>query len=112
MTRSPILTVLAVLILSLSGCAGAFRSDDPWIAKDKAYHFIAGGVIGAGTTLAARHIGMEGDAAPAIGISASIAIGGGKEWYDAHIKGTYWSWKDMLWDLVGGTTGSYLVGNR
>lgn len=101
--------IIAVLLLSTSGCSTLFRADDPWFGKDKAYHFVAGGFIGAGTTLVVKNNGMHLDTAPCIGISASVAIGGGKEWYDANVKRTYWSWKDMTWDLIGGAAGSYLV---
>ncbi len=109
MSRTLVIPVFVLIVLSFSGCSSFFRSDDPWFGKDKAYHFVAGGVIGAGTTLALRNNGMRDDRAPIMGISASIAIGGGKEWYDANRKGTYWSWKDMVWDIAGGTAGSYIV---
>jgi putative lipoprotein len=107
--RLSILAVIAVMLFSASGCATFFRADDPWFGRDKAYHFAAGGVIGAGTTLAVKNSGVHRDTAPCIGIAASVAIGGGKEWYDANIKRTYWSWKDMVWDLAGGTAGSYIA---
>ena len=103
-----LLLCLAVMFLC-SGCATLYWGDDSWTGKDKAYHFVAGGIIGAGTTLALKRNGIDATAAPIIGISTSFAIGGGKEWYDANVKGSFWSWKDMAWDVIGGAAGSYLV---
>ena len=73
------------------------------------YHFTAAGVIGACTTAAAVNNGASDSDAPVIGISVAIGVGAGKEFYDLTVKETYWSWKDMLWNLIGGTAGSYIV---
>ena len=103
-----IISLFGVGILP-SGCATMYWGDDSWVGRDKLYHFVAGGVIGAGTTLALERNGINRKTAPVIGITASVGIGAGKEWYDENVKGTFWSWKDMVWDTVGGAAGSYVV---
>ena len=96
------------MLIAFSGCS-SYRYDDRFFGPDKLYHFTASGVIGAGTTLASSKNGASNKDAPLIGISVAMSFGAGKECYDANIKGTYWSWKDMFWDLAGGAAGSYLV---
>ena len=44
-----------------------------------------------------------------IGISTTFVIGSGKEWYDKKVKKTLFSWKDMAWNIAGGTLGSFAV---
>jgi putative lipoprotein len=103
---------IILLLISLSilptGCATLYWGDDSWTGKDKLYHFAAGGVIGAGMTIALERNGMSRTNAPVLGITASVGIGAGKEWYDDEIRGTYWSMKDLVWDTIGGVAGSCL----
>ena len=95
---------LAVLIsaLLLSGCATVNHPDDSWFSRDKAYHFAAASAIGAGATWAAG----GDDAAPVIGVGIAVSFGAGKELYDRNVKNTYWSWKDLAWDLAGAVAGA------
>jgi putative lipoprotein len=102
--------VVAVLLLVvIAGCAHQSKKEDPWFGKDKLYHFVASGVIGAGVTELAQRNGVHECTAPVIGVSVTLGIGAGKEMYDKYHKGTFYSWKDMMWDLAGGTFGSVLV---
>ena len=103
-----IISLFGIGILS-SGCATMYWGDDSWVGQDKLYHFAAGSVIGAGTTLALKRNGVDRKTAPVFGITVSVGIGAGKEWYDENVEGTFWSWKDMVWDAVGGAAGSYAV---
>ena len=97
-----------VLVFAVSGCS-SYSYNDHLFGPDKVYHFTAAGVIGACTTAAAVSNGASDSDAPVIGISVAIGVGAGKEFYDLTVKETYWSWKDMLWNLIGGTAGSYIV---
>ena len=97
-----------VLVFAISGCS-SYSYNDHLFGPDKVYHFAAAGVIGACTTAAAVSNGASDSDAPVIGISVAIGVGAGKEFYDLTVKETYWSWKDMLWNLIGGTAGSYIV---
>ena len=101
------LILIVALLVLMPGCAQIFVENDPWLGRDKLYHFVCTGAIGAGTTFAARSNGETRRAAPVYGISAALTVGAGKEWYDLKIKETYWSWKDFTWDIIGGTAGSY-----
>ena len=101
--------VVFILIVSVvSGCS-SYRYNDHLFGPDKVYHFAAAGVIGACTTAAAVSNGASDSDAPVIGVSVAVGVGAGKEFYDLTVKETYWSWKDMLWDLLGGAAGSYIV---
>ena len=98
--------VAAVLLLQ-AGCAGFRTCNDAWLGPDKAKHFAAGFVIGAGGALAARNLGTE--EAAAIGCTTAMAAGFGKEAYDLRIKGTCWSWRDVFWDFLGASAGASLA---
>jgi putative lipoprotein len=77
---------------------------DPWFGVDKALHFGAGFGIGVGGyalgagPLESRWAGVG------MGIGLAALIGGGKEGLDAAGLGQA-SWKDFLWDVIGGTLG-------
>jgi putative lipoprotein len=103
-------------MFSLSACATATHHSqnthkirDTWFGEDKLYHFLTASVIGA----AATKVAVNNQAAPCdamfIGISATLVIGTGKEWYDMRVKKTLFSWKDMAWNLAGSSVGSFAV---
>jgi putative lipoprotein len=94
--------VTSIISLCLTGCATVNHPDDHWFARDKAYHFAVASAISAGATLAAG----DSDAAPVIGVGVAMAFGAGKETYDRDVKKTYWSWKDLAWDLAGAAAGA------
>ena len=106
--NSAIIGINLVLILIVSGCS-SYRYNDHLFGPDKVYHFAVAGVIGACTTAVVVRNGASDSDAPVIGVSVAMAIGAGKEFYDLSVKETYWSWKDMLWNLFGGAAGSYIV---
>ena len=64
------------------------------------YHFLASSVIGAAATKVAINNQASPCEAMAIGISTTLVIGAGKEWYDLKVKKTLFSWKDMFWNLM------------
>ncbi len=101
--------LFCLIMVSLSSCSTLrfAPDDDPWIARDKLYHFVAAGAIGAGSTSLTARNGNVHDS-PYIGVSVAMTFGAGKEYYDKNVKGTFWSWKDIVWDLIGGTAGSYI----
>lgn len=98
--------VAAVLLLQ-AGCAGFRTCGDSWLGPDKAKHFAAGFVLGAGGSLAARDLGPE--EAAAFGWTTAMAAGFGKEAYDLRVKDTCWSWRDVFWDFLGASLGASAV---
>ena len=105
-----ILSLVLVLATGwLSGCASLRHAGDPWLGRDKAQHFAVCGLAGAAGAFAAR----QGEGADAqsfgIGVGVAVGLGVGKETYDDRIKGTYFSGKDLVWDLLGGAAGSLVV---
>ena len=91
---------------ALSGCASLRHSGDPWWGDDKAKHFAVCGLAGA---LVARQADGSDGQAFGVGMGVALGLGAGKETYDARIKGTYFSGKDLVWDLLGGLAGSLVV---
>lgn len=102
---------LGLLGYCLIGCTTTGKQNDDWFGEDKLKHFVVGGVIGAGVTKIAENNGVHECTAPAVGISVTLVVGAGKESYDKRIKGTAYSWKDMVWNLAGSTLGSLAVSN-
>lgn len=99
------LTLLCVFVFT-GGCSTLYLGDDDWLGGDKLYHFVAAGVIGAGVTSIALNNGMDDSRAPVAGFSSAVGIGVAKEVYDARVKGTFFSVKDLAWDILGGAAGS------
>ena len=93
------------IVLVLSGCAASTTNHDHWFGEDKLYHFAAAASIGAGSSAVARDRGASRSEASIVGVSIAITAGVAKELYDEYVKRTYWSWKDMFWDAVGGIVG-------
>ena len=94
---------------ALSGCASLRHSGDPWWGEDKAKHFAVCGLAGAAGALAVRQADGADGPAFGVGLGVALGLGAGKETYDARIKGTYFSGKDLVWDLLGGLAGSLVV---
>lgn len=102
--------LLAVVCLSLlvplsaRGEAPGIASGDDWFGQDKALHYsLSAGLAGAGYAGGA----LLFEAPEARWLSgAGVALGAGvaKEFYDAG-RGTYFSFKDLTWDVLGTATG-------
>lgn len=102
--------IVSSIAIALCGCAALPKTavDDHWFAHDKAQHFavsavVAAAVVDNSTTRDCERV--------AISIGTTMALGGTKELYDANIKGTYFSYKDMLWNLVGASVGAIAAGD-
>ena len=101
--------IVVVITLVTSGCAASTSNHDDWLGRDKLYHFMATTAIGAGSSAVARDNGASKAEAVIVGISIAIGVGAAKESYDKWVRRTFWSWKDMFWDVVGGTIGSLIA---
>lgn len=94
-----VLALIACAAL-LGGCAGVRPP------QDKLKHFAVSAGVGAAATRLAINDGAPVADARLVGIGVVLVVGGGKELYDREIKGTGWSWSDMLWNLLGGLVGT------
>ena len=104
------LFIIGVFLLIFSGCSAFVNiNDDNFWGRDKFYHFAASSVISASSTAIADNNGASKSNAYAIGVSSTVGIGIGKEFYDSNIKDSYWSWKDLFWDVMGSFAGGYAV---
>ena len=102
-------SLMIMVVILVSGCATSRCYHDDLFGKDKLYHFAVAGTVGAGVTAIAHNNGSSESNAPVIGVTVVVGIGAGKEFYDLKVKETYWSWKDMIWNVIGGSVGSYAV---
>ena len=100
---------MALAVALLSGCASLRQAGESWGGDDKAKHFVVCGLAGAAGALAARQADGSDGQAFGIGMGVAVGLGVGKETYDDRIKGTYFSGKDLVWDLLGGLAGSLVV---
>ncbi len=85
------------------------RADDadPWISRDKAFHFdVSAGIAAAGYGVSAAWLVDARWKALAIGGGVALAAGAGKEIVDATgLFGGDASWKDFAWDAMGTALG-------
>ena len=102
----PLALLLALAASVVCGCAH-LRPDDPWLGRDKAWHFGVSAAVAGGATWAAREAGAEPAPAVAIGVGVSLSGGLAKERHDRDVKRTYWSWKDLAWDALGAAAGAW-----
>ena len=101
--------LLTAFCLSLTACATPEGIHDPWFGRDKGLHFFGSAALGGGATAAALAGDASDSQAGLVAAAVVIPIGLGKEAYDEKVKGTHWSWRDFVWDLVGGTAGYLLA---
>jgi|SRR5580704_1860128 uncharacterized protein YfiM (DUF2279 family) len=95
--------------VGLVGLADDARADeaDPWISRDKAFHFdVSVGIAAVGYGVSAAWLVDARWKAIAIGGGLALAAGAGKEIVDATgVFGGDPSWKDFAWDAVGAVVG-------
>lgn len=105
------LATTLVILYSLSACASVnnTRHKDDWFGRDKAKHFAVSAFVGASTSTALMNNGHSDCDAASGGVAFSVVIGAGKEYHDKYNRNKYWSWKDMLWNFMGGTVGSLVA---
>ncbi len=122
MPRLLILGVAVLCIFSL-GAQAQIQSDslkwrppsasDPWLAKDKADHFIVSAFITGCTFYAARqeaHLSYNGGRNLAVGVT--ISLGFFKELYDGLSGKGHASAKDLTADVLGAGVGYLLLSIR
>ena len=100
---------LAGILAVTTGCADFHTCQDAWWGADKAKHFAAAALIGAdGAAWAPSR--LEAEEAAAAGWSAAMLAGAGKECWDANVRETCWSWRDLFWDFLGASAGASAAG--
>jgi putative lipoprotein len=97
------LLFLAPAAFALLVSEGSAHADE-WLGKDKALHFGVSVGLAAGGYAAGTQLFETRRSALIFGGSISIALGAGKEIYDATGHGDP-SWKDFTWDLIGTAVG-------
>jgi uncharacterized protein YfiM (DUF2279 family) len=88
------------------GVAGADR--DPWFGSDKLRHFVTAFAVTGHAQAGLRALGVDRGDAVVGGFVISMVAGIGKEVHDVR-KGSFFSLKDLAWDLAGALTGAVLV---
>ena len=98
-----------MLVLFMGGCASFGRDDDQWFGPDKGVHFVTSAAIGAAVAHESVQRGHTDCHSVLIGVGVTLTIGAAKESYDKHIKRTYYSVRDMVWNIVGSSVGGLLA---
>lgn len=109
--RIPAVVLASLALLVFAPPALAEGPDpDPWIARDKAFHFdVSAGIAAATYAASAAWLVDSRGKALAIGGAVTLALGGGKELLDlAGVTGMP-SWKDFAWDALGAVAGLALA---
>ena len=100
-------TVVALASVALFSSAAHGADSDPWISRDKAFHFdVSAGIAAVGYGISAAWIVDARWKALAIGGGVALVAGAGKEVFDATgLLGGDPSWKDFAWDVMGTVAG-------
>ena len=105
--RETLLAALCPLLL-LAPSARAEITETParddWLGRDKALHYsVSVGLAGAGYVGGAFLFDAP-EARLLTGAGVALGAGVAKELYDAG-RGSFFSWKDLTWDVLGTATG-------
>jgi putative lipoprotein len=105
--RESLLALLCLALLvppSARGGEPEIPSRDDWFGQDKALHYgVSAGLAGAGYAGGALLFDEPG-ARWLTGAGLALGAGVGKEVYDAW-RGSFFSFKDLTWDVLGTATG-------
>lgn len=96
--------VIVLSLVVLLCAAPTHAGDDPWFARDKALHAVAGAALGAGGYGAGALASKNTRARIGVGLGVALGAGAAKEWHDRGGRGTP-SWRDFAWDGVGAAAG-------
>jgi uncharacterized protein YfiM (DUF2279 family) len=99
--------IAVFVVVTTTGASASADDPDPWIARDKAFHFdVSAGIAAAAYGGSAAWLVDARWKALAIGGGVALAAGAGKEIVDATgIFGGDPSWKDFTWDAIGTVAG-------
>lgn len=95
-----ILTLISVPLFSQTR-PDSTRHEDDWFGQDKIKHFTVSAWIGTATALELQNMDVSKQNAVYSAIAVSLATGIGKEIYDSTKKGNIFSYRDLVWDMLG-----------
>ncbi|MBA3854226.1 MAG: hypothetical protein C0503_07410 [Gemmatimonas sp.] len=101
----------ALAIVLFSGRFGAppeRAPEDPWLGRDKLYHFLGSAAIQSAGHAIGRSLGLDYREAAWTAAGLTVTAGVAKEFYD-RADGRFFSYRDLTADLLGGGTGAVLV---
>jgi len=82
---------------------------DKWFALDKVYHFLVSfSLVGSGYHLLANRIGMKESYATSASIGGTLALGISKEIFDNSRPDDRFSYRDLIYDILGITIGYFV----
>ena len=93
---------------SLGGPQERARAPDEWLARDKVKHFVVSAVIQSAGHSVLRANGYDYREAAWTAGAITLTVGVGKEIWDVR-RGSYFSWKDLGADALGGGTGAVVM---
>ena len=96
------------LVFALWGHPAAPSERDPWLGRDKLFHFAASALIQGAAHAVLRANGRDYGVASRGAALATLTAGVGKELWDLHRKNDF-SFRDLAWDGIGGASGAIVV---
>jgi putative lipoprotein len=111
MRRSNLRPLWAAIVLAAIVAVADDVDADPWVSRDKAFHFdVSAGIAAAGYGASAAWLVDARWKALALGGGLALVAGAGKELVDATgVFGGDPSWKDFTWDAIGAVAGLVLA---
>jgi putative lipoprotein len=79
------------------------------VGQDKARHFVAAAALSALATDQAQQRGLAEGPSRARALGVVIVLGSAKEAHDTKKPNSFWSWRDMAWNILGAVVGNLLV---
>lgn len=101
--------LLAAAVVGLCACAPLPAREDPWTGIDKVQHFAFSTALSAALAQASLNDGKSDCGALRVGFGWTMAVGVGKEVFDARIRRAGWSWRDLVADAAGAMAGGVLI---
>lgn len=102
------LLVVALMLQTRAGGAGAQPPRDSWFAADKVKHFFVSAFVQSVAYGTLRATGARHDASLAGASAATAALGVAKELRDRRAYGLF-SVRDLTWDVAGAGTATVLL---
>lgn len=96
------------LVFALWGGPHPRSTDDPWLGRDKFFHFAASALIQGAAHAALRANGRDYGCASTGAAFVTAAAGIGKELWDRS-RGRDASLRDLTWDAVGGVSAAVVI---
>lgn len=104
--------IKVVFLLIIIAISFSLTAQNPWLGKDKAAHFTYSAALTYWNYGVAKdYLGNSRQNSLVISVNFTALLGAAKEFSDAKIGKTGWSWPDLAYDFAGIACGMVLINN-